>query len=245
MQGLSPRNLKYMQQFATAYLDRAIVQAALAQITWYHHIMLRCHGFSNASFLIDSNLQSLFLVSGLETRNKVLDLYMTTHNGMRPQDIVLLLKIILWDSREWQYREIANELNMSISDVSHSLNRSAVAGLFQPDRRKVARQKLHEFIKYGLHVVFPILPGPIATGMLTAHSHPFYQNKFSAEDIYVWPDLNGSHRGQSIQPLYKGATIAAQKDENLYKLLASIDILRVGRPREINAALGVIENYLL
>ncbi|WAC13010.1 hypothetical protein [Dyadobacter pollutisoli] len=170
---------------------------------------------------------------------------MTTRNGMRPQDIVLLLKIILWESREWQYREIANDLNMSISDVSHSLTRSAVAGLFQPDRRKVARQKLYEFIKYGLHVVFPILPGPIATGMRTAHSHPLYQEQFSAEDIYVWPDLNGLHRGQSILPLYKGAAIAAQNDENLYKLLASIDILRVGRPREINAALSVIENYLL
>ncbi|MHA4741698.1 hypothetical protein [Dyadobacter sp. MSC1_007] len=170
---------------------------------------------------------------------------MTSHNGMRPQDIVLLLKIILWETKEWQYREIANDLNMSISDVSHSLNRSSVAGLFQPDRRKVARQKLHEFIKYGLHVVFPVLPGPIATGMLTAHSHPFYHEQFSAEDIYIWPDLNGSHRGQSILPLYKGTTIAAQNDEILYKLLASIDILRVGRPREINAAMGVIENYLL
>ena len=187
----------------------------------------------------------MFLVSCLETRNKSLALYMATHNGMRPQDIVLLLKIILWETKEWQYREIANDLNMSISDVSHSLGRSAVAGLFQPDRRKVARQKLHEFIKYGLHVVFPILPGAIATGMPTAHSHPFYQEQFSAEDIYVWPELNGSHRGQSILPLYKGATTAAQKDEDLYKLLASIDILRIGRPREIRLALTVIEIYLL
>jgi hypothetical protein len=188
---------------------------------------------------------SLLLVSGLETRNKILPSCMATHNGMRPQDIVLLLKIILWESREWQYREIANDLNMSISDISHSLNRSAVAGLFHPDRRNVARQKLHEFIKYGLHVVFPALPGAIANGMLTAHSHPFYQEKFSAEDIYVWPDINGSQRGQSILPLYKGAIIAAQNDEDLYKLLASIDILRVGRTREINAALTVIEKYLL
>ncbi|MCF2498173.1 PDDEXK nuclease domain-containing protein [Dyadobacter chenhuakuii] len=40
MQGLSPRNLKYMRQFATAYPDPTFVQAALAQITWYHHITL-------------------------------------------------------------------------------------------------------------------------------------------------------------------------------------------------------------
>jgi predicted nuclease of restriction endonuclease-like (RecB) superfamily len=40
MQGLSPRNLKYMRSFAAAWPDKAIVQAALAQIPWYHHIAL-------------------------------------------------------------------------------------------------------------------------------------------------------------------------------------------------------------
>src|ERR1035437_3213056 len=38
MKGFSPRNLKYMRSFAKAYPDEAFVQAALAQITWYHHI---------------------------------------------------------------------------------------------------------------------------------------------------------------------------------------------------------------
>ena len=40
MKGFSPRNLKYMRAFAAAWPDRAIVQAPLAQITWYHNIAL-------------------------------------------------------------------------------------------------------------------------------------------------------------------------------------------------------------
>ena len=40
MTGLSPRNLKYMRAFAEAWPDEQIVQAALAQITWYHNIAL-------------------------------------------------------------------------------------------------------------------------------------------------------------------------------------------------------------
>lgn len=40
MQGLSPRNLKYMRAFAAAWPDPAIVQASLAQITWYHNLTL-------------------------------------------------------------------------------------------------------------------------------------------------------------------------------------------------------------
>jgi len=40
MQGLSPRNLKYMRAFAAAWIDRAIVQEVLAQIPWYHNLAL-------------------------------------------------------------------------------------------------------------------------------------------------------------------------------------------------------------
>lgn len=36
--GYSVRNLKYMAKFAAEYTDEQIVQAALAQITWYHNI---------------------------------------------------------------------------------------------------------------------------------------------------------------------------------------------------------------
>jgi cold shock CspA family protein len=40
MQGFSPRNLKYMRAFAAAWADEAIVQAPLAQLTWYHNLTL-------------------------------------------------------------------------------------------------------------------------------------------------------------------------------------------------------------
>ena len=38
--GYSSRNLMYMRAFAEAWPDEAIVQAALAQITWYHNLTL-------------------------------------------------------------------------------------------------------------------------------------------------------------------------------------------------------------
>ncbi len=40
MAGLSARNLKYMRAFASAWTDGEIVQAPLAQLTWYHHLAL-------------------------------------------------------------------------------------------------------------------------------------------------------------------------------------------------------------
>ena len=38
--GYSVRNLKYMAKFAARFSSDEIVQAPLAQITWYHHIAL-------------------------------------------------------------------------------------------------------------------------------------------------------------------------------------------------------------
>jgi predicted nuclease of restriction endonuclease-like (RecB) superfamily len=40
MQGLSPRNLKYMRAFALAWPDREIVQQFAAQIPWFHNCLL-------------------------------------------------------------------------------------------------------------------------------------------------------------------------------------------------------------
>jgi predicted nuclease of restriction endonuclease-like (RecB) superfamily len=40
MQGFSPRNLKYMRGFASAWPDRQFVQALLARLPWYHNIAL-------------------------------------------------------------------------------------------------------------------------------------------------------------------------------------------------------------
>lgn len=40
MRGLSPRNLKYMRAFASAWPNREFVQQAAAQIPWFHNCVL-------------------------------------------------------------------------------------------------------------------------------------------------------------------------------------------------------------
>lgn len=170
---------------------------------------------------------------------------MKSHNGMRPQDIVILLKILTLKGASWQYRDLAASLKMSISEVSESLNRSYLAGLIDESKRKVRRQALMEFIEFGLHYVFPQLPGRLATGVPTAHSHPFYSKKIVSDMPYVWPDSDGSIKGLIIQPLYKTVTKAVAQDEDLYRLLAGIDIVRTGSTRELKLALQDLKKYIL
>jgi hypothetical protein len=170
---------------------------------------------------------------------------MKSHNGMRPQDVVILLKILTISDPGWQYRDLSSLLFISISEISESLHRSHIAGLIDESKRKIYRQSLMEFIQYGLHYVFPEVPGTMVTGISTAHSYPFYSQQFKSEMNYVWPDGDGNMRGLSIQPLYKSVVKAVRQDELLYKLLASIDIIRVGRTRELKVAIEELKKHIL
>jgi hypothetical protein len=127
---------------------------------------------------------------------------------------------------------LASELSISISEISESLNRSHIAALIDESRRRVHRQSILEFIQHGLHYVFPQFPGTLVTGIPTGHSHPFFKNRITAELEYVWPYDKVTTRGLSIAPLYSGETIAVCKDEQLYKWLSCIDVIRVGHARE-------------
>lgn len=164
---------------------------------------------------------------------------------MRPLDIVVLMKIIALKDIPWQYRDLSASLFISISEISASLQRSMISGLIDGERTKVRRNALMEFIQYGIHYVFPQVPGPIVNGIETAHSHPFYKKHFSSDLPFVWPAIEGNARGQAIEPLHKGVVQAVKQDEDLYKLLASIDILRVGKVREINLAIKELKTYIL
>ncbi len=163
---------------------------------------------------------------------------------MRPQDIPILLKIAILNGAGWQYRDLSASLFISTSEIAESLNRSHIAGLFDESRRKVYRKSLMEFIEHGIHYVFPQVPGSMVTGIATAHSHHLYNEIFINELKYAWPDEDGDIRGLAIEPLYKGAVKAAKQDPVLYTLLASIDIIRVGRVREIKAALEELRKHI-
>jgi predicted transcriptional regulator len=165
---------------------------------------------------------------------------------MRPQDIVVLLKIISKKDQVWQNKDLAQELFISQSEISESLNRSSMGGLIEHEKKKkVYTNSLIEFIEHGLHYVFPAIPGSMVNGLLTAHSHPIMQKIFHSELNYVWPDPRGDVRGQSIEPLYKQQVKAARKDESLYLMLALIDVVRVGRVREMEFAMAELKKNIL
>ena len=106
------------------------------------------------------------------------------HNGMRPQDVVILLKIIAQQSQPWTSQALAYELYISQSETSESLRRSVFAGLFNEENKSVYRSSFLEFLVYGVKYVFPVKPGPIYRGMPTAHSAKPLSETIQHTDMY-------------------------------------------------------------
>jgi len=163
---------------------------------------------------------------------------------MRPQDVAILLKIVVIASESWQLAGLAHLLKISISEISESLNRSRLAGLIDYNKKKVNRQNLLEFLEHGVKYVFPEQPGALVRGIPTAHSHPDMKKKFISEMNYVWSDNHGEVMGLMIQPFYKNQVEAVKEDKKYYKLLALVDVIRVGKVREVKYAVNELKNIL-
>ena len=170
---------------------------------------------------------------------------MKNHNGMRPQDVVILLKLSLMDKGNFRFADIAEALGISPSEVTESLERSRLARLVSEDKRLLFRASFMEFLIYCLKYVFPASPGAMVRGMATAHTaSPMNTIILAQSDLYVWQFAKGTIRGQAIEPLYKTVPEAASNDSNLYELLALSDAVRVGRAREINIAIEELKKRI-
>ncbi len=169
---------------------------------------------------------------------------MKKHNGMRPHDIPVLLKIIGKGKKDWYMKDLALELEISSSEISESLNRSVIAGLISSDKKQIKKLALLDFLKSGLRYVYPQQPGSIVRGMATSHSAPPLNSQIMSEEHYVWPDGKGSLRGQAIEPLHPNIPSACKKDHFFYELMALTDAIRIGKVREQTLAFEILKERI-
>ena len=169
---------------------------------------------------------------------------MKKHSGMRPHDIVVLLKIAVKGKENWYMKDLAYELKISASEVSESINRSVIAGLIAQDKKRLMTLALLDFLEYGLKYVYPQQPGALVRGLPTAHSAPPLNHDIVSEEPYVWPYAEGKVRGQAIEPLHPNVPQACLLDTKFYELMALCDALRVGKAREKNIAMQELKSRL-
>jgi hypothetical protein len=150
---------------------------------------------------------------------------------LKPQDIVLALKLLCKGKDDWSQGSLALELVMSASEVNAGIKRLAYTRLIekQEDGRKwqVIKPALKEFMLHGIQYVFPAEKGAPTAGIPTTFAaEPLKSHAANSDFPPVWPLKGGKFKGYAFYPLYPTVTQAIKNDPQLYEWLTIVDALR-------------------
>ncbi len=105
-----------------------------------------------------------------------------------------------------------------------------------------------EFLIHGIKYLFPGKLGEFTRGIPTAYGAPIYSDKIvlGNDPIPVWPYARGTVRGVALEPIHSSVpqSLDISADVHFYELLVLIDAIRVGRARERNMAVEMLEGKL-
>lgn len=168
---------------------------------------------------------------------------------LKPQDVVVLLKLVAIGPEPWTFQRLAVELSISQSEVHAGVRRAVAARLMSGANTasgRPVREALLEFLVHGVKYAFPPERGALIRGVPTGYAAPPLNKLIvgSSDPPPVWPYAEGSVRGLAFAPLYPSVPAAALKDARLYELLALVDAIRDGRARERNLAAKELESRL-
>jgi len=157
---------------------------------------------------------------------------------LKPQDIMIALKIIAMGQREWKYSEAALELHMSPSEVHAGVKRLKKCCLVTEMVMKMggSEQKLHlpdmenikEFLRHGVRFAFPAVFTEPVSGLPTSYGVVHLFDGYDGERRYipVWEYEVGDYKGVGLKPLYKSVPYACVDDFRLYEFMALTDAMR-------------------
>ena len=173
---------------------------------------------------------------------------MRSTNILKPHDIVIPLKFIALGGVNKTYRELSDDIYISIGEISQGIQRLKYSKIISKKGSsfRVSRQSLLDFILHGIPYVFPAKKGGKRKGFKTSYSaYPLNQDIVENDEIIVWGHKEGNVIGYAIEPLYGKAPLAAKKDERLYVLLSLIDAIRLGNGRSYKIAKRYLEKIII
>ena len=165
--------------------------------------------------------------------------------NLKPQDVVVALKLCGYPNGRPAMSIIANDLSLSPSEVHGAIGRLRGSRLlYGKDRPNISA--LEEFLVHGLKYAFPAEHGEVTRGIPTSYAAEPLKSEISMSNDLppVWPWREGNTRGVGLEPLYKSVPQAALRDSNLYQFLALVDAIRDGRAREREIAERDLVNRL-
>lgn len=168
--------------------------------------------------------------------------------SLKPQDLVVAVKLAANRNRDFVLATLAEELGMAISAVHGSIKRAEHARLLTRSGGSVRaiRGAVKEFLIHGAKYAFPAFLGPTGRGTPTSLGAPALLDFFDQTKVLppVWPDPSGEMWGPTVVPLHGSVPAAASRDREFYDLMALLDAIRLGAARERELAAAAIDEKL-
>ena len=167
---------------------------------------------------------------------------------LKPQDLVVALKVATNDSRDLSLTALGQELSMVVSAVHGSVGRCEQARLLSRAAGRISPIKpaLLEFTVHGARYAFPAMQGTLTRGMATSLAGPSLRHHFDQSKAMplVWPDPLGDSYGPSLIPLHNIVLSASRQDQALFDVLSLLDAIRAGAAREREMAADLLAERL-
>ncbi len=159
---------------------------------------------------------------------------------LKPQDVLVGLKLIAIGEEKWYLAHLAKSLRISVGAAHNAVSHLRSAGLVheKDGAALVTRGRMVDFLVHGAPaMLYPVMVG-ITRGIPTSTDGPPLAGKFTRRDDVptVWPVSNGKVKGVGLEPIYDTVPLAVAEDAKLYDLLTLVDVMRVGRARERKVA---------
>jgi hypothetical protein len=162
---------------------------------------------------------------------------------LRPQDLVIALHLAT--GQVLPQRAMSDALGLSQPEISNALRRLRAAHLLLQEGQEVILPNLLEFCIHGVRYAFAAEVGRPLRGIPTAAMVSPLKERISSEDgLLVWPAPDGEERAPALEPLHTCVVHAARRDPKLYRMLALVDGIRIGKNRMRAIAAELLANEL-
>ena len=105
---------------------------------------------------------------------------------------------------------------------------------------------LYSLLVNSIQFLIPAEVGSIINGVPTAFSSPDSREHFAQEEFpYVWSQQKGDTKGISLEPIYSKAALLKDNNDDLYKVLGILDLLRIPNARGRSFATKYFDDLLM
>ena len=168
---------------------------------------------------------------------------------LKPQDTLLALKY--WSLKKQDQRisvrALAESIGISAGEASKGTKRLNSARLVVERNKEIYAETgaLVEWLNYGVRYAYPKEIIGYGRGLATCWNCSVLKSEMvPPSPAFVWASSGGDAEGAIIKPIHEAVPFAASRDENMYRALSLLEVIRNGKPRELAIARDLMATML-